>query len=186
MVLAVSPLSKVAPAATPGLAIGSGVTPAVSAVTVTWDGVPVGSASSPATAFLLAPGGSSQVVFAFQQANTSDPASNATLALRYLDDTLSTESIPTSGPPTSASADLTWTFGSLAYLTQGVYELVAELLDPAGNVLFRQVFYVDVEAPYVIGSAIALFAVVLAGAEAYWIAVLLRAPAARRRRYRTR
>lgn len=162
--------------------------------TVTWNGVAVAQANVAGTAFTIGPGQTASVVFNFTEQNGSDPVTNASLVLRYLDLNLSVETIrteatcpPGSGPtsPCSGTAELNWTFGSLLVVTEGVYEVDANLLDPNGSLLFHEPFYVDARAPYVLGSAIILFAVVLGVAEVAWVVTVLRARR-RRRRYRFR
>ena len=160
-------------------------------VNVTWNGAPIGQATSASTAFVLGAGQSAAVVFSYTEAPGVPAVTNASLVLRFLDVNLSTESIraaTVAGPSGSqaGSAQLNWTFGSLVYLTEGVYEVDAELLGLNGTLLFQQPFYVDARAPYVIGSAIAAFAVVLGTAEAFWVVTVVRSRRVRRRRYRGR
>lgn len=152
---------------------------------VTWNGVGIDQAGSSSTAFTLGAGQSAAVVFAYAEAAGMPAVTNASLVLRYLDVNLSTESIrattavAASGAE-SGEAQLNWTFGSLVYLTQGVYEVEAELLDANGSVLFQEPFYVDGTAPFVVGSAITAFALVLGGAEAVWVVQVIRSRRARK------
>jgi hypothetical protein len=149
-------------------AAGSG--PTAFAVTVSWGGVEIGAASSPSDAFAV--GGGESVPVAF---NYSGPAASqvalATLSMKFLGVALSSESI---APSTVGAAEMNWTFGPLIDLTEGIYEIDAELVDSAGQVLFEQPFYVDAKAPYTLGSAIAFFALVLATVEAYSVAANVR------------
>jgi len=183
-----------APAPTPSALVHpSGVVVADSnvSVNVTWNGAPIGQATSASTAFVLGPGQSADVVFSYTEAAGIPAVTNASLVLRFLDVNLSTESIRAAtvvGPSgsQSGSAQLNWTFGSLLYLTEGVYEVDAELLGLNGTLLFQLPFYVDARAPYLIGSAIAAFAIVLGTAEAFWVVTVVRSRRVRRGRYRGR
>ncbi len=136
------------------------------AITVRWNGVDVANAYAAPQAFDVAPGASAGVTFNYSGPEATSVAT-AELVLLYLGVALSRESI---APVSLGSAQMTWTFGSLADLTQGVYEVDAELLGANGAALFVEPFYVDVQAPFGIGSAIAFFALVLAAVEVYWIA----------------
>ena len=170
-----------------GVRVTAGVTPANESglsVNVTWEGVGVDYANGPPTAFAVGPGASAVVGFSYGVALSAAPPTNASLVLRYLGVTLSTESIrattvcpEVSEPrplPCTGSAELNWTFGSLIYLTAGVFAVDAELLSYNGTLLFREPFYIDAEAPYVLGSITILFALVLAAAEAYWVYASIR------------
>ncbi len=75
---------------------------------------------------------------------------------------------------------MNWSIGSLNGVLQGVYEILAQLTDGNGSLVFSEGFYVELQAPFVLGSAIAVFGLVLAVAEAYWIVVVVRARARRR------
>jgi hypothetical protein len=160
--------------------------PAGLAVTVTWDGASIALAGSPADAFALGPGQTASVDFSFQGASGGATPTNASLLLRYFGLTLSTVGAAPGGSGGSGQAELNWSFGSFAGVTQGVYEVLAQLTDANGSLLFSEPFYVHVQARFVLGSAVAIFALVLAVAEAYWIVVVVRAGLARRWRFRSR
>ena len=150
--------------------------------TVTWDGTSVGHASTPSDAFVVSPGSSSRVVFTFYEPSDAPTIANASLVLRFLGVTLSTESIaPSPNRSGFVVVGLNWSFGTLYRLTEGVYELDAELVDTHGAVRFLEPFYVDARAPYVVESGIVAFLLVLGGAELYSVIVLLRHRARRRR-----
>ena len=162
--------------------------PALSTVsaTVLWNGWNVADASSPANAFAIGPGQSADIQFEFTLTPGTPRVTNASLSLLFLGVTLSTEALQPVENSSHGSGEMNWTFGSLIYLTEGVYEVDAELSDANGTVLFEQAFYVDAQAPYVLGSAIALFAVVLGAVESYWIAAVIRWRHRGRRGYRSR
>jgi hypothetical protein len=187
LLLVGGPGAPVGSTAARGLGVESGFTPANESglsVNVTWEDVGVSYANGPPTAFALGPGASAVVDFSYVVAPSASPPTNATLVLRYLGVTLSTESIRAatvcplvSEPrplPCTGSAELNWTFGSLIYLTAGVFAVDAELLSYNGTLLFREPFYIDAEAPYVLGSLTIVFALVLGAAEAYWIVASIR------------
>jgi len=190
--LAVGPLIPEVSASAPSSALAGGRSPGAPqpaadlAASVSWNGVPVSQAASAATAFPIGPGDIVDVVFNFTEPRGGASVVNASLVLRYLDVTLSTESIAPTNTSGFGVGQLNWTFGSLIYVTEGVYEVDAQLADTNGVVVFNEPFYVDARAPLVLGSAVALFATVLGAAEAYWIATLVRSRTARRRRYRPR
>jgi hypothetical protein len=176
------------PGAALGSAVGHGPGPASAApgvrATVTWDGVGVGAAGAPSTAFPIGAGQSVDVRFNFTEALGAPTVTNASLTLYDFGIALTTESIvPTSVTPFGA-AQLNWSFGSLIYLTEGVYELVAELRDANGTALFQEGFYVNAQAPYFVLSAIVVLLIVLGIVEALWIRTLLRYRLPRRRRPR--
>jgi hypothetical protein len=153
---------------------------------ISWNGVGIGQASSAATAFVIGPGQSANVQFNFTQVLGAPRVTNASLVLLYLGLTLSSASIPTMPPTPAGGWQISWTFGSLIYLTEGVYQLDAQLSDANGSVLFQEPFYVDARAPYVVGSAILAMAIVLGLAEILWIRTVLRYRKSRRGRYRFR
>ncbi len=155
-------------------------------VTVTWDGVSIAGANSAPDAFALAPGQTVSVVFTFRGAAANATPTNASLLLRYFGTTLSTEGTVPTVAGGAGRAVVNWTFGSLLEVIQGVYEVVAQLTDANGSMLFSEPFYINAQAPFVIGSAIAVFGIVLAGAEAYWIVVVVRTRGGRRWRSRPR
>ncbi len=160
----------------PALSVGavpSGSAGDVSA-SVTWDGVGVGAAGTPTSAFPIAAGESADVGFSFTEAAGTPPITNASLTLYGFGLALTTESIaPTTAGP-NGTAELRWSFGSLIYLTEGVYEIDAQLEDANGTTLFHQAFYVDAQAPYLLGSAILALLIVLGIVEALWMRTLLR------------
>ncbi len=169
--------------------VGVAARPAAPAIgaSVTWDGTPVDHAASPSTAFPIRPGESPLVLFTFTEPAGSPQVTNASLVLLFLGLTLSSESLPPTGNASGVhTAALNWSFGSLYDLTEGVYELDAELRDRDGAVRFLEPFYVDARAPYVVGSAIAAFLLVLGGVEAYWVVAALQYRRRRRRGYRFR
>ena len=153
---------------------------------VTWDGANVSSASAAGSAFTIVPGQTVAVWFNYSSAAGSPSVANATLDLRYLGLTLSTESVLTRTVAGAGHAELNWSFGSLIFLTEGVYEVDAELFDANGSPVFIEPFYVDAKTPYVLSSTIAFFAAVLAVVEAYWIVTTVQRRTGRARRYRVR
>lgn len=179
------PASAVAHAAvTPMIYVHVGGPPAVVAsgweVSVTWGGQPISFASSPADAYALAPGGSVTVVFSYQGASENRTPTNASLLLLYFGLTLSTQGAEAYGSGGSGGAMVNWSFGSLDAVLQGVYEVVAQLTDARGDLLFSEPFYINAQAPWVIGSAVTIFGLVLGIAEAYWIVVMVRTRGGRR------
>lgn len=153
---------------------------------VTWNGVDVGHASSAASAFVVGAGQSATVRFNYSEAVGVPTVVNATLLLLFLGVTLSSESIAPASVGLAGAAVLNWTFGSLIYLTEGVYEVEAQLLDANGSVLFQEPFYVDARAPYLAGSVIVALATLLGVVEALWIRSVVRYRRQRRGRYRAR
>lgn len=151
--------------------------------TVTWNGVPVGQATTPATAFVVRPGDSPLVAFTFFQPAGSPVVVNASLVLRFLGITLSDLSVPPDNVSGQHFADLNWSFGSLYELTEGIYEVTAELLDAQGAIQFQEAFYVTARAPYLVGSAVTAFLLVLGAAEVYWVAAVVLHRRARRRHW---
>lgn len=141
---------------------------------ITWDGTPVGQASSPATAFSIAPGEEATVNFTFTGASPLPVPPNASVVLWFFGIALSNVSIRSTFVAGTGFAQINWSFGSLYDLTEGVYQVDAQLVDADGNRLVDQAFYVDARAPYVIGSAIAGFAALLGAVEVYWIATGIR------------
>ena len=158
----------------------------ISSVTITWNGVDIGQASSPSTAFVIGAGQSANVRFNFTETHGNDSVASAELVLLFLGFPLSTESIPTMPPAPAGGWQLNWTFGSLIFLTEGAYEVSAQLLDANGTVLFSAPFYVDARAPYLVGSTIVAMAIVVALAELLWVRTVLSYRKARRGRYRFR
>jgi len=155
-------------------------------VTISWNGVDVGQAGSASSAFVVGAGQTVDVAFHVNGTSGGDVATSAQLVLLYLGLTLSTEAIATNGPEPAGGWQLNWTFGSMIYITQGVYEVDAQLLDPNGSALFHEPFYVDARAPYLLGSAILSMAVILGIAELLWIRTVLRYRRSHRGRYRFR
>jgi hypothetical protein len=153
---------------------------------VTWNGVGIGQASSAATAFVIGPGQSANVQFNYTEARGTAPVTNASLVLLYLGLTLSSVSIPTTTPAPVGGWQISWTFGSLIYLTEGVYQVDAQLLDANGSVLFQEPFYVDARAPYLVVSTIFAMAVILGLVELLWVRTVLRYRKSRQGRYRFR
>jgi len=153
---------------------------------VTWGGTDVTAAGSATRAFVLDAGSSADVDFNYTESAGTPAVDNATLTLVFAGVTLSTESIRATTVGLTGGAALTWTFGNLVYLTEGVYEMYAELLDRNGSVLFQQPFFVDVRAPYLVGSVILDMAIVLGIVEALWIRSVVRYRRGHRGRYRYR
>jgi hypothetical protein len=153
---------------------------------VTWDGTNVGQANSALSAFDLGAGQNAQVAFRYFDPNGSYGVVNASLTLLYIGLTLSSESIRPSTFGANGSAVLNWTFGSLIYLTEGAYELQAELLDANGTVVFHQAFYVTARAPYLVGSVVFVMALLLGVVELLWIRSVIRYRTRRRGRGRSR
>ncbi len=149
-------------------------------VTVTWDGTPISVASTVVNAFPLASGSVATVEFVYRDAASDAVPANASLLLRFFGLTLSTEGTVPSASGGAGTAELNWSIGSLNGVLQGVYEILAQLTDGNGSLVFSEAFYVELQAPFVIGSAIAVFGLVLAVAEAYWIVVVVRARARQR------
>jgi len=154
------------------------------AANITWNGAPVTQAGSAASAFVIGPGQTAEVGFTYAELNGTPLVTNATLDLLFLGITLSTESIRTVNVGFVGSAEMNWTFGTLLYLTEGVYEVDAKLLDANGSVLLLQPFYVDARAPYLIGSTILCMVIVLGIVEALWIRSVIRYKRGRKGRYR--
>ena len=154
--------------------------------TITWNGVPIGQASSTGSAFVLGAGQSATVLFNVTEPLGGPTVSNASLVLLYLGVSLSTVSIPTPVPEPVGGWSVSWSFGSLIYLTEGVYEVDAQLTDANGSVLLQQPFYVDARAPYLVGSAILSMVVILGLAELLWVRTVVRYRRSRRGRYRYR
>lgn len=159
---------------------GGGPSPAVQAG-ISWDGTPIGDASSPSTAFTISPGQTASVNFSFVGAPSGPPTPTASLTLWFFGVPLSAVTVPSTVVAGVGSAVVNWSFGGLYELTEGVYRVDAQLTDASGNLLVNQSFYVDAKAPYVIGSAIAGFATVLAVLELYWIATAIQWRRQRRR-----
>jgi hypothetical protein len=169
-----------------GLLAGpSGAAPGVAA-TVTWNGIAIDQAGSPGSAFPIGAGESATVRFNFTESAGSPSVTNASLDLLFLGVVLSTESIPAATVGLAGVAEMNWSFGALIYLTEGVYEVDAKLLDANGTALFVQPFYVDARAPFLLGSAILSMAIVLGIVEAFWIRSVVRFRRPRRGRYRFR
>lgn len=166
---------------------GSDLAPAdgVSAV-VTWDGTNVSAAGTTSAAFPIDAGQSVLVAFDYAEAAGTPAVDNASLLLEFAGIALSIESIRTAPVGLFGAAAMNWTFGSLIYLTEGAYEVDAELLDANGSVLFREAFFVDARAPYVVASVILDMAIVLGLVEALWIRSVIRYRRRRRGRYRYR
>ena len=151
--------------------------------TVTWNGVNVADASSASTAFSIRPGQSVEVQFRYAESSGADPVANASLLLLYAGLTMSAESIVTAPVGLFGATALNWTFGSLIYITEGVYEVTAELLDANGTILYSGGFFVDAHAPYVVGSLIALMATLLGIVEVFFVRSVIRYRRPRRPRY---
>jgi hypothetical protein len=151
-------------------------------VEVRWNGEPVADAALPTAAFVVRAGGTETVNFTFVETGPGLEVTNATLVVWFLGLPLSRESLVTTATLGGTGyAEVNWSFGSLSDLTEGLYQVDAELTGPSGQVLFDQPFYVDVETPTVLGSALALAVVVLGGLEACWVALTLRERWVRRR-----
>jgi hypothetical protein len=171
---------------------GAGLEPAVAGpaasvlANVTWNGVNVGRAGSAGGAFVLGAGQSAMIGFNYTEPVGTPAVVNATVVLLYVGLALSSESIaPTSVGP-FGTAQMSWTFGSLIYLTEGIYQLEAELLDANGSALFHQAFFVVARAPYLVGSVIFVMVILLIVVEALWIRTVIRHRRARTGRYRYR
>lgn len=162
-------------------AAGSGL-----AVTVTWNGVAIDRAAGPGSAFTIGAGESATVRFNFTEALGGPAVANASLDLLFLGVVLSTESIAASAVGPVGVAEMNWSFGDLIYLTEGVYEVDAKLVNATGSVLFLEPFYVDARAPYLVGSAILSMVIVLGIVEALWVRSVVRYRRSRRGRYRFR
>lgn len=144
-------------------------------VDVLWNGVPLNDAALPSSAFVVRPGEIAAVNFTFAESGAGAGVTNATLVTWYLGVPLMREVFPTTSTTAGVGyAQLNWSFGALLDLTEGVYEVDAELSDAAGHVVFDEPFYVDAQSPAVLGSAIALALVILGGLAACWVGLTLR------------
>lgn len=144
-------------------------------VDVLWNGEPLSHAASPSSAFVLGPGERAVVNFTFAVSGPGLGVTNATLVVWFLGTELARTLLPTTSTSTGTGyAQLNWSLGSLVDLTEGVYEVDAELATPAGHVVFDEPFYVHAETPAVLGSAIALALVILAGLDTCWVVLVLR------------
>jgi hypothetical protein len=187
LAVALSPLAHVTAfgLATPALPALTAPTDTFDA-TVTWNGEPASDASSALTAFSISSGQNASVNFTFSEPVGAPTATNASLVLWFCGLALSSEGIATTVVAGVGYAQMAWSFGSLYDLTEGVYELEAELTDAHGAVVYSQAFYVDAKAPFEVLSAIVLLAALLGGAEIYWATVTLRRARRERGWYRFR
>jgi hypothetical protein len=171
-------LPSVSVAASPTAAAQAGPQPAQSSgltATVTWNGASISNYSSPSAAARIDFNGVADVYYHW--ASPVVPATpytinDARLQIFYFGYALATRDVVNSnaGPALQGSFTMNWSTGSLQYILEGSYRLVASLLAPNGTTMWSQSFWVFVAAPYDIAALLPIVLILIAVWEVYNLA----------------
>ncbi|HTW77618.1 MAG TPA: hypothetical protein VMG14_07660 [Thermoplasmata archaeon] len=179
LVLIVLPAASLAgPASAPTVAASQpAVAPGISA-TVTWNGANILNYTSATSAARI---GFNDVVDVEYHWSSSGllPApvytiTDARLQIFYFGFALATRDIVNSValPSTSGNFTMNWTTGSLQYVLEGSYRLVASLIEQNGTTAWSQAFWVYVAAPFYVGALLPIVLILIAIWEIYNIATV--------------
>jgi hypothetical protein len=145
------------------------------AVSVTWNGANISSASTESSAFSVASSDVIGVSFRWSPALGAEVA-NARLQMFYLGFAVAASTVspigslssPTGAPATSAA--MNWTVGWIQYAVEGVFRLSASLVASNGSSIWSEDFYVRMAAPGSILAAAPILLIILGVVELYAIA----------------
>jgi hypothetical protein len=157
------------------LVLGAASSGGFSAV-VTWNGHDVAGANSVGSAVQADYSSQVPVVFRWFPGGLAVPVniSTARLQVYYFGSALTTtdsvEQAPVAAP--AGSLNMTWTVGSLRWLTAGSYQVTASLLY-AGNssTAWSESFFLHVSAPYSVGAIVPLLMALLGVLLLYEVAI---------------
>jgi len=136
---------------------------------VTWNGKPIGDASTQAHAFSITTDQRVLVNFSFVVPPFGPDVTTARIQALYFGAVISTDQVSTSTTAGVGKGLMNWTLGTFTYLLAGVYVLSASLVDSNGSTVWSEHFYIDATAPYHIGSGLTIFLIVLGLVELYSI-----------------
>ena len=130
-----------------------------------WNGVDLSKASTVGSAFTVTSGQRSHVNFSYDPSGAGAAITTARLIVFYFGSQISANSVPAS----AGKALMNWTLGTYTYLLQGVYRLTASLVAANGSTVWSEGFYINVQAPYHVGSGMTVFLIVLGAVEIWSI-----------------
>ncbi len=174
----------VVPVATLGGLTGSSAAassgPASSAgfsATVTWNGANIGNYTSATSAARIGFNAVVDVQYTWNSVLGDAQRytiSDARLQIFYFGFALATRDVLNSsaGPALAGAFTMNWTTGSLQYILEGSYRLVASLLAPNGTTMWSQTFWVFVAAPFYVGAALPIILIVIILWELYNVATV--------------
>jgi hypothetical protein len=147
------------------------------AATVTWNGANILNYSSATSAARIGFNGVVDVHYEWHTPVGSAGVytiNDARLQIFYFGFALATRDVLDSSalPGTSGTFDMNWSTGSLQYILEGSYKLIASLLAPNGTTMWSQTFWAYVEAPFYVGAVLPIVLVLIVLWEVYNLATV--------------
>jgi hypothetical protein len=179
VVLVAVPAATLAASATP--TSSATVVPAASSgptATVTWNGANILNYTSATSAARISFNGVVDVHYEWPAQGTVNlvpyTINDARLQIFYFGYALSTRDVVNSAavPSTSGFFDMNWSTGSLQYILEGSYRLVASLIAQNGTTMWSQAFWVYVAAPFYVGALLPIVLILIAVWEIYNVATV--------------
>lgn len=166
-----------APARVGTITLASAAPPGPVHAFVTWDGTNVSTATSDSSARSVNLASTITLRYIWSSAGLHT-ISDARLQMFYFGFALSTRDVLDENPQpaNNGSFTMTWQAGTIAYLLEGTFRLTASLLDPAGNTMWSEDFFIHANAPFSLLAAIPIVLVLIAVYEVYGLLTSGREP----------